>query len=107
MRRDAKMRRNFGVCTPRARKFAYVRQFVSEQHELQLTPDELAATDGRIPLDDFALKVYGTDELLDDDAPLDRHICVGVAVAADKDVLLEVGRRTLPLVATSVPILTK
>lgn len=69
-----------------------------------LAPDDIAAADGRIPIDDYTLKIYGTDEQLDGNTLLGHHLCVGAAVVADKDVMLEVGRRTLAIVNTSVPM---
>lgn len=64
-----------------------------------LTPEELARDGGRIPVGDYALKVYGFDEFLAPHALIGRHPFVGHQLSHGRDVELEVGRRQLPTMA--------
>lgn len=60
---------------------------------LRLLPqEEIARNEGQIPLADYALKVYGTDEFLVRDAPIGKHPFVADYLAKGQDVDLEVGK---------------
>ncbi|KAI6235075.1 Phosphatidylinositol-4-phosphate 3-kinase [Aphelenchoides besseyi] len=68
-----------------------------------LLPEELALNDGCIPLDAYALKTRGTDEFFDNSSIIGKHPAVGLAVATNKDVELECGKKTMSVMQSNVP----
>ncbi|KAL7071656.1 hypothetical protein ACQ4LE_009309, partial [Meloidogyne hapla] len=60
-----------------------------------LSQEDIQRNEGQIPLNDYALKVFGTDEFLVPDAPIGKNLFVAQFLAGGKDVDLEVGRKIL------------
>lgn len=64
-----------------------------------LSPEIISRNGGNIPLNDYALKVYGSDEFLVPTAEIGKHPFVGHYLSQGKDVELEVGKRVISLAA--------
>lgn len=65
---------------------------------MRLMPDSIAKNDGDIPLDEYALKLYGYDEFLRAESVIGKHLFVGHFLSIGKDIELDVGKRRLMLV---------
>ncbi|KAH7732178.1 phosphatidylinositol 3-and 4-kinase [Aphelenchoides avenae] len=71
-------------------------QEILQEVLLRLLPqEEIAKNGGSIPLEEYALKVCGTDEFLVPSSTLGKHSFVADFVSRGKDVELEVGKRRL------------
>ena len=57
-----------------------------------LNPDD---NDGTLPIDEYTLKIYGTDEFLEPNGIIGKHPIVGRFLARGKDVPLTIGRKQL------------
>uniref|UniRef100_A0A915MYB8 Phosphatidylinositol-4-phosphate 3-kinase n=1 Tax=Meloidogyne javanica TaxID=6303 RepID=A0A915MYB8_MELJA len=72
-----------------------------------LSQEEIQRNEGQIPLNDYALKVFGTDEFLVPDAPIGKNLFVAQFLAGGKDVDLEVGRKILPKIKTNNRLISR